>query len=1628
MTVAFNYPEGDTSGGRVVLTTCHPEDPVMTPEAIKNSYIKHAPDGPGNNLWDGLELRYTKDDQLLDESDLDYNATNWYVRREVAWAAGNLSGNKDHVPDTYLPPVYGKSQVVDITKELQEQPEFTVQCCVGKNNNEIWTTKNLSLYYRYKGIYSGYNWTNWTRYSSIYDVPYRFTFNANNAYGSGKYEFCSILRTTTHWQANGSDYLTYDNESFPPAADTYCYVGEDIVSDFSHDPGTPYVDETVHFYGEACTKENTYITTYLWDFGDSRGPGPGPENTTHRFTHPGVYTVNLTVVNNQSKRATALVNITVINNVPHADFTCAPRIAHVNQQINFTDTSTDIDGTIVNRTWDFGDNTTSYLQNPTHHYTTSDLYTVSLTVTDDAHATNTMTKPQYILIFNDCVNSSLPVDQPSQHTWKTIQKAIDNASTNDFIYIHNGTYTEDITVNKSLTLIGEHENGVLINGSITMMNPFDYELTRPNDNYTIPVISMNGTELLMHFNNDSTIGEHYTTSPVVYDYSGQKHNGTLQGATWSMRTLKGTGCFDFDGSDDSIDLPAIRALTNENVTVSAWVNWDNHSEVLNTVLSQRNTNQKGYGLFVNGTTAKPGFQLNETTLISSQTLTPGWHHLVGKHNATVLSLYVDGVLTGSMNKTGVGTNTFGFIGCDGAKNYFTGRIDEVAVWNRTLSNDEIASIYWENNGVYLQGCTIKNTADIGISPCNHSEVSSCTLLNNPTGILVHNIKDVRINQCNISNGTTGINVNSSSPEEYNAIRVVDCYINNVSHAMYVNSSANISVIGTLVYGRMTNLTFDDCDFPSMTIYCTTSVNNTAPDVPSLSGPSHGDRGTTYTYTTCTNDSNDDQLLYFFDWGDGNNSGWLGPYWSNTQVNASHAWSSEGGYYVKVKAKDIFMNESAWNSILFRTELLPPLITNVQHSPDTSGFGGTISIEANVTDDQTGNWSGIRNVKVNITLPDNTTENFSMVCIGGDVYQYNFSDTWLTGEYDFTVWAQDNAYNNASSSGYHFHVSADATISIATLKDSYSGNEFINITDPSNSSENLTVVSRGLTWNTYYNASTGENTLEAFQGPVNYQDENDTWMPINNTLEQLTTDHPAYPYGYRFGNNRGLFGVYFKPNVKSDWPVAFTYNRTDDTTTCVIRSKLVGVGYVDPQSNWAYEYLQNVQSSSGQTNDNSITYPGIFTGTDVTWSYGNTGVKEEIILSNVTKTVLQNHPPSQYGLNDASSYLVFITRLDYQNLDMYNASGKLTGNVTISDKGVDFRDALGYFKCALPLGDAYELNNESVQQKLTYRIVHVNGETYLLSGLKLSDLTVMTFPVVIDPSLTLYSISNDGYIYNSGTNYNTVQAASSGTVNSAGTYIMIGQRKQIGIPSSTYYVYRGFVFFNTSVLPANAYLDNATLSVYKKDDYSTTDFLLTIQNGQPNYPHNPLQAGDYNKNYYSGSSDTLNTSQFTNGYNAISLKNLSWISTTGITKLCVRSSRDISGNTPTGNEYVNVYASEQGSGYQPKLVIMYRNQSKIKNTGSTDIKGYLLMQVQFYNASQGTWVLDNGFLNESSPRTINSGKQLGLDTVFNGNIRASDLQHGTGTYCIFTALRDSDGNILRTNDGKELAAWWLFNKT
>ena len=75
------------------------------------------------------------------------------------------------------------------------------------------------------------------------------------------------------------------------------------------------------------------------------------------------------------------------NTAPSANFTSSVS----GLTVQFTDTSTDSDGTIASRSWNFGDGTSSTSANPSKTYSAAGTYTVTLTVTDDDGATNTRT-------------------------------------------------------------------------------------------------------------------------------------------------------------------------------------------------------------------------------------------------------------------------------------------------------------------------------------------------------------------------------------------------------------------------------------------------------------------------------------------------------------------------------------------------------------------------------------------------------------------------------------------------------------------------------------------------------------------------------------------------------------------------------------------------------------------------------------------------------------------------------------------------------------------------------------------------------------------------------------------------------------------------------------------------------------------------------------------------------------------------------------------------------------------------------------------------------------------------------------------------------------------------------------
>ncbi len=79
------------------------------------------------------------------------------------------------------------------------------------------------------------------------------------------------------------------------------------------------------------------------------------------------------------------------NTSPVANFT-APACT-VGVACTFTDASSDPDGTIASRSWDFGDGTTSQDANPSHTFGAAQTYQVTLTVTDNGGATNAKTVP-----------------------------------------------------------------------------------------------------------------------------------------------------------------------------------------------------------------------------------------------------------------------------------------------------------------------------------------------------------------------------------------------------------------------------------------------------------------------------------------------------------------------------------------------------------------------------------------------------------------------------------------------------------------------------------------------------------------------------------------------------------------------------------------------------------------------------------------------------------------------------------------------------------------------------------------------------------------------------------------------------------------------------------------------------------------------------------------------------------------------------------------------------------------------------------------------------------------------------------------------------------------------------------
>lgn len=135
--------------------------------------------------------------------------------------------------------------------------------------------------------------------------------------------------------------------------------------------------------------------SWQWNFGD--GNSSNLQNPSHTYTSAGNYTVTLTVTNasgctaNISKTNFVRINAPVvgINGVPVTG--CVPFV------FNPTSNVTALEG-VASYFWDFGNGSTSTLQNPGHTYNTQGTYTVKLIITTNKGCTDSAVVPAAVRV------------------------------------------------------------------------------------------------------------------------------------------------------------------------------------------------------------------------------------------------------------------------------------------------------------------------------------------------------------------------------------------------------------------------------------------------------------------------------------------------------------------------------------------------------------------------------------------------------------------------------------------------------------------------------------------------------------------------------------------------------------------------------------------------------------------------------------------------------------------------------------------------------------------------------------------------------------------------------------------------------------------------------------------------------------------------------------------------------------------------------------------------------------------------------------------------------------------------------------------------------------------------------
>lgn len=179
---------------------------------------------------------------------------------------------------------------------------------------------------------------------------------------SGTYLVClSIYDTLSNCSDSACHYVTVTSSQSQPCMASFTY---------SANP-----NNSVNFFSNVSGGTAPY--TYSWNFGFGPGSGSTLANPVYTYNNPGTYGATLTVTDANGISCTYFDTVQV--NTCSAYFTFSGNSSGV---VNFTNQSNPLNAGLITTSWSFGDGSFSNAVHPTHTYTSSGTYVVTLNYYD----------------------------------------------------------------------------------------------------------------------------------------------------------------------------------------------------------------------------------------------------------------------------------------------------------------------------------------------------------------------------------------------------------------------------------------------------------------------------------------------------------------------------------------------------------------------------------------------------------------------------------------------------------------------------------------------------------------------------------------------------------------------------------------------------------------------------------------------------------------------------------------------------------------------------------------------------------------------------------------------------------------------------------------------------------------------------------------------------------------------------------------------------------------------------------------------------------------------------------------------------------------------------------------------